>query len=139
MSRKNNKMKHYSFESKTESGAFTKICKDMEKSLAWESLSLRQRGLYHYIKSKFTKYSNQDTNQNNLSITTNEAKKLYGDLRTFRYDIDALINAGFIRQVHSGYLTKTASIYGLIDLWKGYGTDDFTVPECYKRYKPPKK
>lgn len=100
MSRRSKKL-FYSFESFHENGAFTKISNDMIKSKAWKELSLRQQGLYLHLKSKFTKYKNQDTNINDISIPKSEATTLYGDLKTFRKDIDVLIEFGFIKQVIS--------------------------------------
>lgn len=127
---------HYDFESKTERGAFTKICNDMQESKAWKELKLRQQGLYLYLKSKFKKYSNQDTNQNDISIPKKEALTLYGDLRTFRDDIDELIDKGFIKQVVSGFNTRTTNIYGFSNLWKDYGKEDYKVPINDRRYIP---
>ena len=133
---KKKQVTHYDFESKTERGAFTKICNDMQDSKAWKELKLRQQGLYLYLKSKFKKYSNQDTNKNNISIPKREASELYGDLRTFRNDIDELIEKGFIKQVESGFNTRTANIYGFSNLWKDYGKDNFQVPINDRRYIP---
>ena len=48
--RKSNQPTHYKFESKTSTGAFTKICKDMQKSLAWQQLSLRQQRIIFTFK-----------------------------------------------------------------------------------------
>lgn len=100
MSRRSKKL-FYSFESNYDNGAFTKISNDMIKSKAWKELSLRQQGLYLHLKSKFTKYKNKDTNINDISIPKSEATTLYGDLKTFRKDIDVLIEFGFIKQVIS--------------------------------------
>ncbi len=100
---KKNKKLFYPFESFYENGAFTKISNDMLKSKAWKELSLRQQGLYLHLKSKFTKYKNQDTNVNDISIAKAEAGTLYGDLKTFRKDIDILIDKGFIKQVISRF------------------------------------
>ena len=135
---KRNKKLFYSFESFYENGAFTKISNDMIKSKAWKELSLRQQGLYLHLKTKFTKYKNQDTNVNNISMPKKEAKTLYGDLKTFRKDIDVLIEKGFIKQIKSGWNTRTANIYGFSDKWKLYGTDKFIIPESDKRYIPKK-
>lgn len=135
MGRKNKKL-FYPFESSHENGAFTKISNDMIKSKAWKELSLRQQGLYLHLKSKFTKYKNQDTNVNDISIPKKEALTLYGDLKTLRKDIDILINFGFIRQIKSGWNTRTENIYGFSDKWKLFGTDNFIIPETDKRYKP---
>lgn len=135
MSRKK-QVTHFDFESKSERGAFTKICKDMQKSKAWENLLLRQQALYLHLKSKFTKYKDQSTNQNDISIPKSEALTLYGDLRTFRKDIDKLIENGFIKQVASGFNTRTVNIYGFSEQWKYYGKEDFRIPEVDKRYIP---
>ena len=88
------------------------------------------------MKSKFTvnKYT-LETNQDNISIPTSEAKRLYGDLRTFRKDIDKLIELGFIRQVVTGVATMSVNIYGFSDKWKYYGTDKFYIPKEDFRYK----
>lgn len=100
MARKSKKL-FYSFESFRENGAFTKISNDMINSKAWKEISLRQQGLYLHLKTKFTKYKNQDTNVNDISIPKSEASTLYGDLKTFRKDIDILIDKGFIRQIQA--------------------------------------
>lgn len=133
---KSKEVKHYSFESKSEKGAFTKICKDMQQSEAWKKLNLRQQGLYLHLKSKFTKYKTQDTNQDNISIPKSEAVTLYGDLRTFRNDLDTLISNGFIKQTASGYNTRTVNLYGFSSLWKKYGEENFDIPVKDKRYIP---
>lgn len=76
-----------------------------------------------------------ETNQNNISIPTKEVNKLYGDTRTFRKDIDTLIDYGFIRQKVSGVPTMSISIYGFSDNWKYYNTDKFYIPDIDRRYK----
>lgn len=79
---------NYSFESTNNRYDFTKICRDMQKSEAWKQLKLRQIVLYFLIKSKFTVNSKTlETNAENISFTTSEAKRYYGDLRTFRADM----------------------------------------------------
>ena len=75
-----------------------------------------------------------ENNSENISFTTSEAKKLYGDLRTFRSDVDILIERGFIKQIMSGVPRMEASIYGFSDRWKDYGTDKFYIPKEDKRY-----
>lgn len=88
-----------------------------------------------HLKSKFTVNSKTlNNNKDNISIPTTEVKTLYGDTRTFRHDMDKLIEYGFIRQVVSGVPTMNASIYGFIDNWKYYNTDKFYIPDTYKRY-----
>ena len=109
----------------------------MTKSKAWLDLSLRQRQLYFEFKSKFrVNLKTLETNQDNISIPKSEAIKMYGDLRTFRKDIDALIEHGFIYQKESGFNTRTVNIYAFSEKWKDYGTDKFNITTNEKRYIP---
>lgn len=131
---------NYDFESNNQKYDFTKICRDMQRSKAWNNLSLRQQGLYLHLKSKFTvNRKTLENNKNNISIPTSEAKTLYGDLRTFRKDIDKLIDLGFIKQIVSGFPTLNVSIYDFSDNWKYFNTDKFNIPNIDKRYVPTKK
>ena len=107
----------------------------MQRSPAWKVLKPRQIGLYVLFKSKFTVNAKTlENNCENISFTTSEAKKLYGDLRTFRSDVDIFIERGFIKQIMSGVPRMEASIYGFSDRWKDYGTDKFYIPKEDKRY-----
>ena len=76
-----------------------------------------------------------ENNAENISIPTSEAKKLYGNLSTFRKDINVLIEHGFIRQIISGVPTMSVSIYVFSFRWKDYGTDIFFIPNEDRRYK----
>ena len=126
------KYKHQPFESSTEQGKYTKICDDMMTSPAWQRLSLRQRGLYLYMKTKYTqkKINGQiiSDDANDISIPMVEAKQIYGDLRTFRKDLDMLISHGFIKQVSCGVIARSVNIYGFSDYWKNYCSTDFEIP-----------
>ena len=83
---------NYVFESANQRYDFTKICRDMQRSKAWNELKLRQQGLYLHLKAKFTVNTKTlENNANNISIPTSEAKTLYGNLDTFRKDLDTLI------------------------------------------------
>lgn len=137
---KNNKLKppvNYDFESSNNKYDFTKICRDMMKSKAWNDLKLRQQGLYLYLKSKFTVNTKTlETNKDDISIPKSEAETLYGDLRTFRNDIDILIEHGFIKQIVSGWNTRSVNIYGFSDKWKYYEMESFKIEDKDRRYKP---
>ena len=117
------------------------------------SLYVKLENRRSLILSKFTEVNNQIENKleltkelldvlenkelnnvENISFTTTEAKKYYGDLRTFRADMDALIDFGFIKQVLSGVPRMEATIYGFSDRWKDYGTDKFYIPKSDRRY-----
>jgi len=135
MARKINTCKNAPFESSCERSAFTKVCKDMIESKAWKSLKPRHIGLYVILKSRY-KYNphTKESNRDEIVFTTTEALKLYGDSRTFRADIDILIDRGFIKQTFSGAPFMKANKYGFSDKWKLYGTDKFYIPEEDKRY-----
>lgn len=112
----------------------------MQRSKAWNDLNLRQQGLYLHLKAKFTVNTKTlENNANNISIPTSEAKTLYGNLDTFRKDLDTLIEYGFIKQMVSGVPTMSASIYGFSYRWKDYGTDRFFIPNEDRRYKMEQK
>lgn len=59
---KNNRPKpptNYDFESANQKYDFTKICRDMQKSLAWKQLNLRQQRFIFTLKIKvYSKYKN---------------------------------------------------------------------------------
>lgn len=80
-----------------------------------------------------------ETNKNDISIPTKEAVILYkNNMRAFRKDMDALIELGFIRQLVSGWNTRTINIYGFSGKWKLYGTEEFKIENKDRRYKPKK-
>lgn len=126
------KYKHQPFESATEHGKFTKVCDDMMQSPAWADLSLRQRGLYLELKRKYTQKQSAGVvisdNADDISLPKSEALTMYGTVRSFRDDMDALIAHGFMRLVQSGFNTRTVSIYGFSDRWKKFGRPDFDIP-----------
>lgn len=127
---------NYDFESANQEYDFTKICRDMQRSKAWHELNLRQQGLYLHLKSKFrVNRKTLENNANDISIPTSEAKEKYGNLNTFRKDMDTLIDYGFIKQIVSGVPTMSVSIYGFSYRWKDYGTGRFFIPNEDRRYK----
>lgn len=127
---------NYDFESANQEYDFTKICRDMQRSKAWHELNLRQQGLYLHLKSKFrVNRKTLENNANDISIPTSEAKEKYGNLNTFRKDMDTLIDYGFIKQIVSGVPTMSVSIYGFSYRWKDYGTERFFIPNEDRRYK----
>lgn len=127
---------NYDFESANQEYDFTKICRDMQRSKAWHELNLRQQGLYLHLKSKFrVNRKTLENNANDISIPTSEAKEKYGNLNTFRKDMDTLIDYGFIKQIVSGVPTMSVSIYGFSYRWRDYGTERFFIPNEDRRYK----
>ena len=111
---------------------FLRIYHDMLDSPAWKSLSLRQRGLYLAFKEKYTEKRAEgkivSSNAVAIHFSGQEATKtdsngeppLYGDEHTFYKDLDALIAAGFIKVVSTGYYSRNATIYGFSERWKLY-------------------
>ena len=127
---------NYDFESANQEYDFTKICRDMQRSKAWHELNLRQQGLYLHLKSKFrVNRKTLENNANDISIPTSEAKEKYGNLNTFRKDMDTLIDYGFIKQIVSGVPTMSVSIYGFSYSRKEFGTERFFIPNEDRRYK----
>jgi hypothetical protein len=129
MSRK--KLEPATFETGGCSG-YLRLYHDMLTSPAWGSLSLRQRGLYLAFKGLY-KEKRADgkiisSNKDEIHFSGQEATKpgsdgekpLYGDQHTFFKDLDALIDAGFIRVVQTGYYTRSATVYGFSDRWRKY-------------------
>ena len=113
---------HQPFEGRNPQGQFTKITKDMMDSPAWRDLSLRQRGLYLHLKSKYrqkTLHGNlESSNRDNLSLPYSEwYQELYGDYRTFSKDMRKLEDNGFIRTVRYGKATHECNLYELTGDW----------------------
>ena len=136
MAKKTKMPMNENFESTQSRSGFTKICNDMFESEAWKSLGLRQIGLYLTLKHRYKKNPRTlEDNRNDIVFTTTEALKVYGDSRTFRDDLDILIDRGFIKQTFSGAPFMKANKYGFSDKWKLYGTDNFSIPDSDKRYK----
>lgn len=128
-SRKKSGQSFYPFESKKDRGKFVRLADDMMDSPAWKDLKLAQRGLYTELKRKFIKRSNGSTTLTDISMPKSEAEGLYGDLRTFRKDMDVLIGHGFLKCMRSGFNTREVSIYGFSDRWKDFGTPGFAIPK----------
>lgn len=122
--KKGNGATHQPFEGRDPKGQFCKITLDMRKSEAWQSLCLRQRGLYEELKSKYRQTVERgqllNSNINDISMPESEWRKLYGNYRTFKADMDALIERGFIRVVARGKYTRTPNIYGFTSAWQDY-------------------
>ena len=127
---------HFKFESETKYGSWTKICDDMMDSEAWQALNRSQRCLYLEMKYKFRanwggSKSNRKSisdNSRDISFTHADALKIYSDMRTFRTDIDKLIDCGFVDCISSGKITKECNIYGFTERWKKYSDPDYSVP-----------
>lgn len=111
---------------------FLRIYHDMLDSPAWKNLPLRPRGLYLAFKERY-----QEKRVNGKIISSNtdaihfsgqEATKpgpngeppMYKNKLTFYSDLDALIDAGFIKVISTGYYSRSATTYGFSDRWKQY-------------------
>ena len=91
---------------------FTKICDDMQESMAWKDLGLEAQGLYLFLKKKYTKNSQGVTNENDIHITKKDLRILNKNKNTIMKYIDRLIDNGFIKVVQHGRLSRTPNIYG---------------------------
>ena len=111
---------------------FVRIYHDFLGSPAWQSLTLRQRGLYvEFLRRYKEKRANGEivsSNADGIHFSTAEAIKpgpngeppMYTCKNQFLKDVDALIGAGFIRVAQTGYYRRTATLYGFSSRWKQY-------------------
>ena len=60
---------------------------------------------------------------------------LYQKDTRYYTDLDALIEAGFVDCIASGYTTREKSVYRFSERWKEYGTDTYEVPASARRMK----
>lgn len=110
---------------------YLRLTDNMMKSKAWEALTCHAIVVYINIKLKYN-----FTNENNLSFTYSEGKKLM-DKTTFTKALDNLIENGFIKIVRQGVL-KECSIYGLCEQWQYFNTPAFKIIPRIKRTRKPK-
>ena len=134
MGRKKTIIQNEKWESNKSSGAkFTKICDDMQDSDAWHKLTLRQQGLYLFLKKKYIKKSDGTDNASDLHITDKDIRIINLSNNTLMSDIDALIDNGFIKVTYHGKIARKPNIYGFSDMWRKYGKDDFFIHPNNKR------
>ena len=112
---------------------FTKICDDMQESMAWKDLGLEAQGLYLFLKKKYTKNSQGVTNENDIHITKKDLRILNKNKNTIMKYIDRLIDNGFIKVVQHGRLSRTPNLYGFSGERKKYNTKDFFIHPNDKR------
>ncbi|MEW5804935.1 MAG: hypothetical protein AB1847_22850 [bacterium] len=123
-------------ERKKKSSPYTYVEKELFKSSAWLSLSGIAPQVYtiFLLKRVVTIHNRKKghdrkecINSQELVFTYTEAKEKYGITQPrFSRAIDDLIGKGFIDVVKSaGGLFKEATLYGLSDRWRKYGTAQF--------------
>ena len=119
---KGKKQTHQPFEGRDPHGQFMKLTMDMLRSEAWQSLCLRQRGLYGELKARYRQKVERghlvESNIDGITFPKSEWGKLYGNYNTFKADIEVLIDRGFIRIVERGQCSRTPNKYGLIADWQ---------------------
>lgn len=134
MSRKKYIIQNQSWESnKNSNQKFTKICDDMQDSMAWHDLGLEAQGLYLFLKKKYTKKSDGSTNENDIHITNKDLRIINKNKSTVMKYLDRLINNGFIKVVEHGKFSRTPNIYGFSGEWKKYNSKDFFIHPNHKR------
>ena len=134
MGRKKSEYKPGRFESTGEKGeTFTTVYGSMMKSAAFKDLTKNQRLLYIYLKmQRFGKrkprnvYKDTEAFQDDLMIFFSMGDAERADLYTrnneksFRADMKALIEHGFIKLIMSGKNQKVKSIYKLVGDWQDW-------------------
>ena len=134
MSKRKNVIQNEPWESnKKANQKFTKICDDMQDSMAWHKLGLESQGLYLFLKKKYTKKSDGSTNENDIHITNKDIRTIGKNRNTLMKYLDKLIENGFIRVVKHGKLSRTPNIYGFCGEWKKYNQKNFFVHPNHKR------
>ncbi len=134
MSRKKVIIQNQKWEStKARGQKFTKICDDMQESKAWKELTLRQQGLYLLLKKKYIKRPDDSDNAEDIHITNQDIKNTKLSKNSVMYDLDELINKGFIKVKYHGKLARKPNIYAFSDNWTKYGTDEFFIHPNDKR------
>jgi len=132
--RKKATLVNYKFESiRLNGGRFIKICDDMMKAMAWQKLSIRQRGLYLELKRQFVSRSDGSTTELEIYILHSQFKNNYKSKNTLFDDVDQLIENGFIKVVQHGKYARQPNIYGFTDEWKMYNTPEFFIHPNNKR------
>ena len=101
-------------------------------SPAWLALTTRQRQLYLYMKLQYyavadKHHPNGDKSQFCFNWGLARNYKLYTNQKSFRDDIAALIEKGFIKCIQSGYNTKEKSIYQYSDKWQIWGNSNYKI------------
>lgn len=100
-------------------GSYSVIEHNLANSEAFKDLSIYAKWLFMEFKLKYN-----GKNARRISITKEEALKIMS-YKTFKESRNVLIERGFIDYIERGGLEKRASIYGLSERWKKYGTKDF--------------
>lgn len=130
-----------SFESGKSTSNFIALYWDMWDSKAWQELNAHERNLYLTMRRKYQrKVLNgmlDSSNKNDISMPKKEYEQIMHQ-DTFYKCIDNLIEKGFVKVVRNGRFTKQCNIYGFVDMWQKYGTQEFEIHHSWRR-KPIKK
>lgn len=109
------------FESFTEHAQHLRIAHNMMDSAAWKELDPYDVVVYLEFKRR---YNGKKDNESDISLTYEEMKKKM-DKERFKKSIDRLIEVGFIDLVKHRAQQRKATIYGLSNRWRYYGTQLF--------------
>lgn len=145
------------FESKSKScDVSANIYMSMLMSYAWQDLTSRQKSLYLCCKAQYYSLSNNKTgfdeefrnnrdyfvfpqhlwfkNSKKAKTPDGSAKNynLYGNKRSFYYDMGVLIDHGFIDCVKCGADLRKKTLYRFSDRWHDFGEPGYVVPEDVK-------
>ncbi|MBA7543021.1 hypothetical protein ES705_35347 [subsurface metagenome] len=107
-------------------GSFTALEDNLKESEAFKDLSIHAKWLYMEFGYRF-----KGDNRHHIIFTKEEAIKIMA-YKTFKESRNILIERGIIDIIKRGGLEKRASIYGLSDRWKKYGTKDFIKVDIKK-------
>ena len=129
------------------------LYRSMILSKPYNKLTANQKHLYTLCKSELYGKSKNDLEQFNeyfrekginkhdhpeyFTMNWGKVKKgglydCYSNTNSFRTDMNALIEHGFVDCILCGADTRSKSLYKLSGRWRFYGTDKFSVPENIK-------
>lgn len=123
---------------------FIQLYDDVLDSKAFHSLSARQKVLYVYCvresygaamrdSAKGSAKGNPALFYMNKALRT-EVHELYAksDTRCFERDMAALVGAGLVDCVRSGYERREKTVYRLSSRWWHFGTCAYSLPDSVK-------
>jgi glutamine amidotransferase PdxT len=112
---------------------FAALYRDLLQSAAYKHLTASQRSLYVVCASRIFGSTKPDKHQDHFTLTKLDWCDSYGvygaqSEKSFRRDMTALIEHGFVDCIADCHHSRAPIIYGMSDRWKLYGAAGFSVP-----------
>jgi hypothetical protein len=113
---------------------FARLYRDLLQSAAFTDLTATQRCLYTVCASKIYGTQSPDGHMDHFTLTKLDWCNSYGlysknGENSFRRDMTALIEHGFVDCIEDRHHVRAPIIYGMSVRWRCYGTSAFDVPQ----------